>query len=501
MSIRTKIIFAFSMLLGLMASQLIITITQVGRIADISSHVAGEGLTSLTQLRDIELSLMELRLAEQSAILPEDFTPSATNEQLFSSLQPYLRSSLPANDLPAGEVTAWRAALSAYLETHRVLAASLAAGDMAAARQTFTAARPQFEALLNATRSLTARELAANRGLGSLTTHLASQTRHLFTAGLIVATLVEIGIGWYLMRSLTASLARLVEGTRRVAAGDLTHEVYLDTQDEFSYLARSFNAMLKSLRDTQAENVKLHVQTVQMQQDQIRLLREQFSRIVKAQEDERQRVARELHDQAGQALTAIQLGLGRLEKLDDPAAAGSEARALRELTVQTMEEIRNLALDLRPSILDDLGLVPAVRQYTREFGRRTGLNVTFTADVIKCRFPAEVEAALFRVIQEALTNTVKHAGATRASVDMRVGPEELQITVKDDGRGFDLEEALQAGNKRSLGLFGMQERMTLVGGELAIESTPGQGTRVIATIPWPAYPDGRQTEPPRLLST
>lgn len=497
MSIRTKIIFAFSVLLGLMASQLIITITQVGRIADISSHVAGAGLTSLTRLQDIELSLLELRLAAQSALLHEDFTPLAASEQLLSSLT----SSWPANTLPLEEVAAWQARLSAYLESHTVLTASLASGDLTAAREIFTATQPQFEALLNATRSLAARELAANRHLGNLTTELASQTRHLFTAGLIIATLVEIGIGWYLMRSLTTSLARLVEGTRRVASGDLTQEVYLDTQDEFSYLARSFNAMLKSLRDTQVENARLHLQTVEMQQEQIRLLREQFSRIVKAQEDERQRVARELHDQAGQALTAIQLGLGRLEKLEDPVAAKGEAQALRELTVQTMEEIRNLAVDLRPSILDDLGLVPAVRQYVREFGRRTGLSTTFIADPINKRFPAEMEAALFRVIQEALTNTAKHAAATQVSVEMKGQPEELQITVADDGRGFDLREVLRGDNKRSLGLFGMQERMSLVGGKLTIESTPGAGTRLTAVAPWSAYPDGRQTEPPRLLST
>lgn len=472
MSIRTKIIFALSILLGLMASQLVITITQVGRIASISTHIATRGLESLTSISQLESQLIALRLEEQTAIFTPHSNALFPDDQLLPSLMTAAVSYRAASGLPQARLAAWQEQLDTFIAQHHLLQEQLVAGNIPQATTSYENSTPVFTGLLAATRALARDELALNNTLGDLVATFSQQTRQLFTLALIVATLLEIGLGWYLMRSLTRSLSLLVEGTRWVAKGDLTRQVNLDTRDEFAYLARSFNAMVSALRQVQQANA-------QMQE----ILREQFSRIVKAQEDERQRVARELHDQAGQALTAIQLGLGRLEKATDLETVRAEAGSLRSLTVQTMKDIRNLALDLRPSMLDDLGLVPTLRQYLKEYSRRTSLQIEFHAPPAPGRFPPEVETTIFRVIQEATTNTAKHAGASRVTVTLATSGNQLQIRVIDDGTGFDVAAALQNMEKKSLGLFGMQERLHLIGGNLEIKSKPGNGTEVLATLP------------------
>jgi two-component system sensor histidine kinase UhpB len=215
---------------------------------------------------------------------------------------------------------------------------------------------------------------------------------------------------------------------------------------------------------------------------------------VKAQERERQRVARELHDQAGQALTALQLGLSRVER----SAASSETRemaaSLRAMAVDTMALIRSLALDLRPAALDELGLVSALRQYIKAFSERVGLPVDFDGDAIVDELPDEAKITLFRIVQEALTNVAKHANASRAWVALRNGSDELRLLVADNGKGFDAKRAMNGENHQNLGLFGIQERCHLLGGRLDIIS-PGDGSLLRVTIPFalPVRPENQET--------
>jgi signal transduction histidine kinase len=205
-----------------------------------------------------------------------------------------------------------------------------------------------------------------------------------------------------------------------------------------------------------------------------RVARDALRRVVAAQELERRRLARELHDETGQALTSILLALKPLE--DGPA---SEAVAeLHELVVTALQDVRRLAVELRPKVLDDFGLVPALERLTASFGEQTGLNVTFQSTVGEERLPGEMETALFRVVQESLTNVVKHSHASTVSIVLTRRGDSVAVVVEDDGAGFDPDASSDG-----IGLLGMRERLAILDGKLEVESTPGNGTTLVAEIP------------------
>jgi signal transduction histidine kinase len=207
-------------------------------------------------------------------------------------------------------------------------------------------------------------------------------------------------------------------------------------------------------------------------------------RVVVAQESERQRIARELHDETGQSLTAIGLGLRGVATTvrQDVDKAALNLRQLEGLVVDSLEELQRVIADLRPSHLDDLGLAAALRWYAGEIEQRTSLNVDFDIKGDRKELPMEVMTALFRVTQEALNNVVKHAEAQNAFVYLIYSDESATVVIVDDGRGFDPNS--QNRDRRSWGLEGMRERASLFGGEFNIYSQPGQGTQVEVTIPY-----------------
>ena len=206
-------------------------------------------------------------------------------------------------------------------------------------------------------------------------------------------------------------------------------------------------------------------------------------RLTTAQEDERRRIARELHDQLGQHLTALALGLKVIQSgLPNPSPGLDQLQELQSLTDRIGREVHNLALELRPTALDDLGLRVTLGNYAETWGERAGVAVDFQSAGVDGRLPPDIETTLYRVVQEALTNVLKHAGARRVSVVLQGAPGHVVAVVEDDGRGFDTEQGAGSG-ARSLGILGMRERMELVGGELTIDSTPGRGTTVIARVP------------------
>jgi signal transduction histidine kinase len=210
-----------------------------------------------------------------------------------------------------------------------------------------------------------------------------------------------------------------------------------------------------------------------------RTARDALRRVVDAQELERGRVARELHDETGQALTSILLSLKALEERLEGEDARAAAHEVRELVVSTLQDVRRLAVELRPSALDDFGLVAALERLTQSFSEQTGIVVDFEAALPE-RLPEEVETALYRTVQECLTNVVKHARAGRVSVLLRRRNGSVAAVVEDDGAGFD--PAL--GREGGFGLVGMRERLALLGGRLEIESGD-RGTTVAASVPAP----------------
>jgi signal transduction histidine kinase len=210
-----------------------------------------------------------------------------------------------------------------------------------------------------------------------------------------------------------------------------------------------------------------------------RVSRDVVRRVVEAQELERARLARELHDETGQALTSILLGLKPLEETAATDDARSAIALLRELVVSTLQDVRRLAVELRPSALDDFGLVTAVERLVDGFRDQSALAVDLEAQLGEERLPSEVETAFYRIVQEALTNIVKHAGATRVSIVLTRRDGSVAAVVEDDGAGFDVNATSEDG----LGLVGMRERIGLVGGRLRIESAHGSGTTVRAEVP------------------
>jgi signal transduction histidine kinase len=210
-----------------------------------------------------------------------------------------------------------------------------------------------------------------------------------------------------------------------------------------------------------------------------RVARDALRRVVEGQELERRRLARELHDETGQALTSILLGLKRVEEATSREEARELAAGLREQIVKTLQSVRRLAVELRPQALDDFGLVPALERLAEAFTEGSGISVDVQANLDSGRLPGEIETALYRIVQEALTNVAKHAGATRVSVVVTRREGLVMAVVEDDGQGF----GAGGGEGGGLGLVGMKERVGLLGGRLAIESTEGAGTTIVAEVP------------------
>jgi signal transduction histidine kinase len=210
-----------------------------------------------------------------------------------------------------------------------------------------------------------------------------------------------------------------------------------------------------------------------------RIARDVLRRIVDAQELERRRLARELHDETGQALSSILLGLKALDDKVESDAAREGVAEVRELVVATLHDVRRLAIELRPKVLDDFGLVPAVERLTESFGGQTGIGIRFESSLADERLPTEVETALFRIIQESLTNIVKHARARNISIVLARKPGAAVAVIEDDGQGFDPSSVRDGG----FGLEGMRERVGLLDGRLQIESAEGAGTTLIAEVP------------------
>ena len=212
---------------------------------------------------------------------------------------------------------------------------------------------------------------------------------------------------------------------------------------------------------------------------------ELFRRVVAAQESERQRVARELHDETGQALTAIGLGLrgvGTSMRVDIDKAAHN-LRQLEGLVAHSLDELQRLIADLRPSHLDELGLRATLRWYAGELQQRTGLDIQVRVQGEPQEIPLEVTTTLFRIAQEALTNVIKHASAESVQVCLAFDLDKVSIMVEDDGLGFQLEY-ITSNNRSAFGLLGMRERASQLGGTFYLDTQPGRGTRVHVEMPY-----------------
>jgi signal transduction histidine kinase len=239
------------------------------------------------------------------------------------------------------------------------------------------------------------------------------------------------------------------------------------------------------------ENARLYSEVARKEHIRGELLRQ----VISAQEDERKRIARGLHDRVSQALTALLYTVETAVEIQGPEGHLVLANRMRQLLQGTLEEVYELILNLRPSLLDHLGLVPAVQSYAERNLEAAGVRVHLEQNGTPRRLPSPVETAVYRVVQEALCNVVQHAAAGSVYITFDFQDHLLSVTVEDDGIGFDVAEVEQSKDiRRGLGLLGMRERMELVGGEFVICSEPGKGTTMITRVPLPAVTPEPATE-------
>ena len=296
-----------------------------------------------------------------------------------------------------------------------------------------------------------------------ITLNFSGRTRLPSLIGLLAIGLLAILVANFLILRLAFKPMRELESTMGAVQPGLEEpRVHADFSDpDLRRIANVFNSMLDRLE---------HERHLSAQ------------RVLQAQERERQRVARELHDQTGQALTHEIISLDLLLERTGDAKARQQLEAVKRTLEETLEEVHRMSQDLRPSVLDDLGLVPALRTLARQ---PSGAEVSLHVDGLRDRLPAPIETALYRIAQEALTNTNKYARASHVNIDLRQLNGQVRLRVSDDGVGFDpgsIPEREEPG-RAGLGILGMRERATLLRGTLEIHSSRLRGTEVVAQLP------------------
>lgn len=299
-----------------------------------------------------------------------------------------------------------------------------------------------------------------------------------FAAALLVA--------WVTTRHVVKPTEELTRAAGRIADGDLASPITVRADDEVGLLAERLELMREQLRAAREASEALQADLERRVADRTARLNLLLGQTIDAQEAERLRLARELHDETAQSLAALVISLDRARdalRADDPAASERIAEA-RSTSAQLLAETRRLILGLRPAALDDLGLVPAIRAYADVTLAGRGIEVVVEARDLP-RLEGPMEIAVFRIVQEALTNVARHADARTTHVDLSAGDGRLVAVITDDGVGFEVDREPETGDvpTPSFGLLGMQERVRLLGGELQISSTPGAGTRVVVAIP------------------
>lgn len=284
----------------------------------------------------------------------------------------------------------------------------------------------------------------------------------------VMAVVAASGLTWV----LTRPLKQLTAAARAIADGRPAPEVSRWADDEFGDLAEAFNAMNGALDQASLER------------SERKKLQDRFvGAVIDAQEDERKRVARELHDGTSQSLTSLIIGIKNVADIAESRLVKARVEELRDVAVEALDEIHSLATRLRPPVLDDLGLAAALERYVDECRARFAIRIDLVTLGRLERLPVEAETAVYRIVQEAMTNVVRHARAENVGVVIEWHSDLLRVGIEDDGQGFDPTGVSGSGH---LGLVGMRERAELLGGVMRIDSLPGTGTTVTIEIPFQA---------------
>ncbi|MEE8346514.1 MAG: ATP-binding protein [Dehalococcoidia bacterium] len=301
--------------------------------------------------------------------------------------------------------------------------------------------------------------------------------------GMVVASMGA----WLHSRGVVQPIRKLTEASAKMAAGSLDDPIQVSRGDEVGQLASSFETMRVRLKESLEERRRWEEQLEGRVRERTREVKSLLAKVISAQEEERMRIARELHDESAQDLVALLAGIQTAEAAlpSAPDRAKEILAGLKSVATQALKEMRKSILDLRPSALDDLGLAPAIRWYAEYRLSPLGIKFMWEATGESDQLPEPTVIALFRITQEAITNVVKHAGARNVWIRFDSTDSMVSIEVRDDGQGFDLEGLHPSPtDTRGLGLLGMKERASLVGGTVEIDSTPERGTtvRIVVTL-------------------
>src|SRR5574341_464311 len=323
--------------------------------------------------------------------------------------------------------------------------------------------------------------LITDFSLAETAAHLAEDLRTALLLGGTALGLVILTINLFMNRLVLRRLGHIVGVVQRFGEGDLSQRVTRRASDELGELAGAFNRMATSLQDENHENARLYAELQEKEAVRTQLL----EKVIQAQEEERKRVARDLHDQLGVTLSGLSLSIETVEQ-----ALSAQNGSVREswqrakgLATRALEETHKLILDLRPVVLDDLGLLAAIRSDAEEHLRSCGIDVQINVTGTRRRLAPELELTLFRIVQEAINNIAKHAHARRVNLALDFKDAVVMVTVEDDGKGCDVQAISNSEDRtRGLGLLGMAERAQLAGGSFHIESQKGRGTRIVLTM-------------------
>jgi two-component system sensor histidine kinase UhpB len=319
--------------------------------------------------------------------------------------------------------------------------------------------------------------IAAGAIFGTILTKRFIEQSNFELATIFVAAgvTISIAVNYIILQSALHPVSMLRMTVDQVARGQPGARADADhiTDPDLARLALAINNMLNRL-DADAR----------LSDENRRQLRALSAQVISVQEEERKRIARELHDETAQALATLDLNLERIQAVLDDAAARERLASSRQLLQQTMDGLRKLVYDLRPTMLDDLGLIPAIRWYARTRLGTEGIKVHVEPTECLDRFAPSLETALFRIAQEGINNIAQHAHASNAWVYLTCHNRQVVLIVEDDGRGFDVDRMVSPGGAEGhLGLFGIQERVFLLGGTFAVDSTLKGGTRLTVTVP------------------
>jgi signal transduction histidine kinase len=448
--------------------------TKILGIVVTMTMVLGLGIT--LQVRSVMSSVLITELDNRGASVASDLAARAADPlllddpfEVYEVLEDAVKNHPDAEYAyvvqPSGEVLVHTFGESGFPTTLRDLGAGITEGGITHRHfETANSTFHEFEApIIDGEYGAVHVGLSENRLLGvvnGVTTQMLITTVFVAIVGVAAASLLT----WLLTRPIVS----LVETTRRVGEGDLTARSAYGAEDEIGTLSIAFNQMVDDLESNRATIADTEAARTRL-----------LEKLISAQEEERKRISRELHDTIGQSLSSLMVGITVLGRLSGEEAT-SKSRELQMLAGETLTQVRELSRELRPSALDDLGLVPALERYAEDFALRYSGILAHVHGDLTARLDQSVETALYRIVQEAMTNAARHGSAKNVSVVLVQRSGSVRAIIEDDGSGFDPDAVRRS--RTSVGLHAMQERAELLGGGFVIESGGG-GSTIYVEIP------------------